>query len=454
MSLSLLAFLLLFAGLTFGALYRPIFGVALYMLTYFGDPTCWWWGDPLESFRLNLFSAVVSIASVLIHSPPQFRNLSEAWLEIILGLIVVNDTFVHFGLAEHPEVSLKAYDLAVKIAILTFLIRHSIQTKADFLIFMAVLAVAVGHIGYEVKFNGAGGMYKGRLEGVGPPTANSSNQLASLLVTVLPIVGTLALAAKGLQRWIAIFAAPFAVNTLLLCNSRGAYLAAICSAVVFLVLAPPKLRRTALLVVGGGGLALLMLARDDKFVERFMTTFVAPEERDASATGRLDYWKAGLRMVQDYPLGAGGDGFKRVHGQKYRAGTGHDEDVRSVHNGFINEACEWGVQGLILRGSLYFYAALKAFLLSRRIGRTGDANMGLVASSIVGGLAAFLATCTFGDNFDNEWGMWLVALSASFESLALRGKIGGSATGYTWYRLVPASQFTAGQRSPAQVASI
>lgn len=441
MSLSLLVYLLLFVWLTFMAIQRPVYGVALYLLTFFGDPAMWWWGAPLISFRLNLFSAILAISSVLIHRFPSFRRLSDAWMEILLGLIVLNATFVHFGLAENTAVSLKAYDLLLKFAVLGFLMKHAIADKRDFMLMLMVFTLAMGHIGYEVKFNDAGAIQKGRLEGVGPPTADNSNHLASLLVTLLPLMGTLALVGSKWQKLTAFAAAPFAVNTLLLCSSRGAFLAALASAPIYLVLAPPRVRRIALIVVALGAVGTLLLLRDDKILTRFQTTFVSADQRDASASGRLDYWKAGLNMVRDYPLGAGGDAFKKTHGRKYRLASGHTEAVRAVHNGFINEACEWGIQGFLLKMTLLGVAFLKCIGLSRQASFRGDPNMGLIGAAIVSGAFAFLATCMFGDLLDNEWGMWLVALAAAFEVLLREGKIGNAGSGYVLYRIIPIQQF-------------
>jgi hypothetical protein len=435
MSVTLLAWLCLFACLFVAALQRPIWGLALYFLTYFGDPASWWWGDPIESIRWNLIASIVAIASLFIHTPPQFRKLSDAWMEIILGLIVLNATVVHFGLAENLTISTKSYTLLTKFAVLAFLIKHTIRTPQDFLIFFLILTVAIGHIGYEVKINDQGKMIEGRLERVGPPTANSSNQLASLLVTTLPLMGTLALFGRPYQRIIATLAAPFAVNTVLLCNSRGAFLGALVSAVVYLILAPPRARRIALVIVLFGAIGTSFLIRDQRIVDRFFTTFAKPEQRDHSASGRLDFWKAGLRMLRDYPFGTGGDGFKKVHGKKYRVAYGSNEDSRSVHNGYINEACEWGLQGAALRMLIMFLAISKTIYVSRQLSRGGNAGFGLAGSSIAAGLAAFLVTSTFGDHLDDEWGLWLVALASAYEVLYKSGRIGTRPTPYTIYRL-------------------
>ena len=149
-----------------------------------------------------------------------------------------------------------------------------------------------------------------------------------------------------------------------------------------------------------------------------MTTFTDAEERDSSAASRLDYWQAGLRMLADYPLGAGGDGFHDVHGPKYIAQvSGVYFDSRSVHNGFINTACDWGIQGLLL--SLAFLGGALALLwrTMRACNTRGDERGALLACGLFAGVVGFLVTSLFGDYLDNEWGYWVAACAVAHVAL-------------------------------------
>jgi O-antigen ligase len=148
-------------------------------------------------------------------------------------------------------------------------------------------------------------------------------------------------------------------------------------------------------------------------LERFMTTFAGSEERDTSASTRLQYWQAGFAMLHDWPLGAGGDGFKRAGGkymQKSQIAAG-----RSVHNGYINEACEWGIQGFILRMLFMGTCALCCFRTmdyQRQPG--GNEQMAFFGSCSLAGMSAFMGTGFFGDYIDNEWGIWVAALCLAY----------------------------------------
>ena len=211
------------------------------------------------------------------------------------------------------------------------------------------LILAASYIGYEVTINDRGSVSDNRLEGIGAPGASSANQLSSLMVTILPIAGSLFMISNKLIKIAMAIATPFILNVIILCNSRGAFLAMIFSGIVYLILSPSQIRKQTFVLLTLGLIATFMLLGDDRIIQRFMTTFASDEERDTSADHRLVFWQAGINVIKDYPLGTGGYGFKRVHAREYIAQEGIFVKARSVHNGFINEACEWGVQGLLLK---------------------------------------------------------------------------------------------------------
>ncbi len=103
--------------------------------------------------------------------------------------------------------------------------------------------------------------------------------------------------------------APLILNVLLLCNSRGAFLATIAAGAVFVVAAlrgPASKKAKQGLALGV--LAFFFLLGDPEILDRFTTMFVGGDERDDSAESRLVFWSAALEMIADHPLGAGGDG--------------------------------------------------------------------------------------------------------------------------------------------------
>jgi len=270
-----------------------------------------------------------------------------------------------------------------------------------------------------VTINERGDFSGSRLEGVGAPAAQTSNSLANVLLVTLPLAGSLFIQKSWKWKTVAIVASPLILNVLLLCNSRGAFLGLIGTGLSFVLIAKGKTRKRALQTMALGSIVLFFLLGDPDIMNRFVTTFTGSEERDSSASSRLMFWQAGLRMLSDYPLGAGGGAFKFTLGSRYLsilAGV-QDADSRSLHNGFMTEATDWGIQGLLLKLLAFGVALSIAYRTAekcRREERIQDALLGLcLATTAIG----YLIHCFFGAFFDHEWGYWILALLVRYGAL-------------------------------------
>ena len=420
MSLTLCVWLLVFIGLLIAAFQRPVFAVSLYMLTFFLSPRFWWWGDAVQGYRWNFYSGLILLVVSFLVAAPELTGRARTLFHISLA-IIANATIVNFTIAGNSDVSFESYELLVKFFVLAYLIYRTVRTDVDLQIVMMSILLGAAYIGFECTFNGRGDIVGNRLEGVGAPGATTANHFASLMVTLLPLLAPFFLAGRLWCKVLVVCLAPLIVNVVLLCNSRSAFLGAIVSAVVFVMMSPRKIRSKAIKVVALGGFGVFLLLGDARIIERFVSTFAAEEDRDASAQSRLDFAKAGLGMVADYPLGAGGNGFKKVHGLKYLRAGGVSEVARAVHNGYINEACEWGIQGLGLRLFWFFTGTALAWRYVREHRDRDDAYLFPVLTQIalVAGLAAFLVTYLFGDQNSSEWGNWILALMLATTTLQI-----------------------------------
>ena len=402
------------------ALARPAWGVALYMLTFFAAPQLWWWGDELPVLRYSLWSGIILLVAVAVCVPQLTEDVRRRFTKVHWAALalVANAVMVHLVLAADPVTSGEELVELFKFTLLFFLIWGAIQDRRDFRLVLLTIALGAAYIGYEVTINERGDFNGARLEGVGAPGADSANTLANLLLITLPLTGSLFVKGTKLERLVVLISAPLALNVLILCNSRGAFLGLIGAGLTFLLLARGATRKKAIRSLALGSVVLYMLLGDPEIMDRFSTTFVGSEERDQSASSRLVFWEAGLSMIRDYPFGAGGDAFKFVFGGRYIQGvTGLDEANRSLHNGYLTEATSWGVQGLFWR--LFFLgaaiiAALRTSNLCRIEGRVEDSLMGIcVLVSALG----FLIHCLFGSFMSHEWGYWIAALLVRYHEL-------------------------------------
>lgn len=423
MNFPVLFWLTLFFSMSLMAFVRPAWGVAVYMLSFFACPSYWWWGKgTIGDQRWNLFGGIILLLAVIVGGgvqPTKSAYAAESpkvrrilWLAFA---ILINATLVHFILAPNRTVSALSYDLLAKFVLLFFMIVGATRSIQDFRIVLLAILLGAGYIGYESTINHRGKMQANRLEGLGAPGAGSSNDLANLMVTVMPLAGVFLLSDRRLEKLITLPIGGFLIDVVLKCNSRGAFLSCIGAGITFLVTAPKKERKKAVGILLLGMFGVWMLMGDPRIVERFLTTFVGDEERDHSAASRLDYWKAGLRLIADHPLGAGGKGFDRVYGPAYiRDIAGVDFEARSVHNGYINEMCEWGIQGGILR--MAFLVTTMGLMLetSRRCSRNGDTMGALLGAAFISGTVGFMISSFFGSFIDAEWGYWLGALAVAY----------------------------------------
>jgi hypothetical protein len=422
MSTTALAWLVAVAGLAVLTLRRPAYGFALYLLTFFANPTYWWWGDELPaSIEWNYYSGWIFLVAAGLHALASGKDAAKpdsGWVGLFAVGMVVNATLVHLVLAPDYAVSFDSYLLLVKFVLLYFMIVTSARTPRDYRVLIWAIVLGAAYVGFEITVNDRGHFSRGRLEGAGVPGAKMANNLASLFVTAMPLAGGLFFVGTRLEKVLAALTAPFILNVVLLCSSRGAFLGMAAAAGSFLVAVPGRARKQALYGLALAGIVTFALLGDPEILQRFGTIFVSSEEElDHSAASRLVYWQAGLNMVADHPLGAGGAGFKRAYASQYLAEVGIDVNARSVHNGFINDAAEWGLQGLALH-LLFLGSAMWLMLrVARYRNSIGDRNGAVTCAAMIGAQVSFLITCMFGDFLDAEWGYWIAALMVGYARL-------------------------------------
>lgn len=421
MNLTLLLFLIGVLTCALLAFRRPSWGVALYMLTYFLAPPFWWWGKSVADYRWNLLASLVILGSVImngafqdsrftLHRPSKRFLMLSAW-------IALNATLVHFLLAPIAEISSVGYVLLLKMLLLLNLMVACIRDETDLKIIVLAIVLGAAYIGYEATINDRGGIKGGRLEGIGTASASTSNDLACLMVSSALLVGPLFLFGTRYQKLVAVIAGPLILNVILLCNSRGALLGLVVAGITYILGAPGSIRVHAYKIAALGALAGFLLLGDPRIVERFLTTFNDAESRDNSATSRTQYWQAGMMLVADQPLGSGGHAFKNVYGAGYIERVTGTREARSVHQGYINEACEWGGQGLLLRLLLFAMALYLAWQASRGAMHAGQWYVGAVALSVLAGLSALMTQALFGNFLASEWGIWMIALACGCHRL-------------------------------------
>lgn len=440
MNKTALAWMAIATLLAFRSFVRPSYAAALYMFTFLVAPSFWWWGDLLENYRWNFYAGTLLLGTLILTSRDNHISgdgpLRTSAVPIIC-LMVLNAALVHFAFAANPAPSLGWLILRLKFVLLFFMLQYAIRDEKDHLIVTMAITLGIGYMGYEATINERGSFSGGRLEGIGAAGVTSSNHLASLLVTALPLAVSSLF--TGISKWskgLVLLCCGFAFNVVLLCSSRGAFLGLVVGGLVFLFMASGPARKQSARVLALAAVATLVLLGDPEIIQRFMSIFAGESQRDASAQNRILFWTAGLEMLRDYPFGSGGNSFSEGRGWQYMGGD-VGEDTRALHNGFITEAVDWGIQGAAVM--LMFIGAV---WLTLRRGRrlaiaAGDVNAVMVFACLATALAAWVVSSVFGDYLNDEWGFWTAALAYSYLRVRMRA---------------PAAQARDGAPAPAETA--
>jgi len=408
-----------FAGLT-ASFVNPLFGTLTYLFEYYLRPSFHWWGRSLPDLRWNFMIAAVLTATYVLRrsSLPDAgapRRGPTLCVALLGGYMLLMTPF-----AARPDLSFEKTTQFLKMALFHGLVIGTVRTEAAFDAFVAVHMAGAGWWGWEAYRNPR--RTAGRLANVGSGDTRGDNGAAAHLLTVLPFaVAYLLLHRDKRLRALALLVTPFVVNTIILCNSRGAVLALIVCGLTAVWLARPG-HRIRMLAVGFVAAAGFLYLADPIFIARQATTTRFQE--DGSAAGRLEAWRGAVDLVRDHPLGAGGQGFwelSPVYAPELVERLG---EKRDPHNTFVLVASEWGLPGLALFLGYY----LTSFHLLRQVRRRArEGGIWYYRSVAIHlSLVALLVAGSFTDRLYAEAPLWMGALAVALHRLQARSLSAGA----------------------------
>ena len=402
-----IAWLLTYWGFLFASFVNPVYGLVVYLFEYYLRPTLHWWGKGIPDLRYSLLASVVALATYFMNrsqlpDQPIKNNPALKWF-LAFG---INMLFVH-AIAVNPEENLLSITLFWKLIALYALIIGVIRTDWAFTAFAAMHVAGAGWWGWEAYTDPK--RSAGRLMNVGSSDTLNDNQAAGHLLTVLPFALFLAFFIKDKKiRGLAILAAPLIVNTFILCNSRGAMVGMVV-ALAFTLILSKKGHRKRMVLASAGVVFLFFMLADRQFIDRQKST--VNYEEQATAQNRISNWHAGMALLKDYPLGAGGYGFNHLSPIYAGEVAAARENGRiSPHNTWILISSEWGIQGFIM--FLGFIGS--TFGMLHRIRKETKDEMAYYRSlAIQIALIGTLAASSFSDRLYGESIYWMCALAAA-----------------------------------------
>ncbi|UCC80213.1 MAG: O-antigen ligase family protein [Candidatus Zixiibacteriota bacterium] len=201
-----------------------------------------------------------------------------------------------------------------------------------------VVLVAIGYAGSHVIYQlitGSAGSDQ-RIYDLAWGMFGDSNEFAQVVTMVIPILVLLLMESKGII-WRVFYTAMIGINMtiFILGKSRGGFLGML---VVVVALIYSSSRRFMLLAILILVLGIAFLSAPSAYFERLGS--IADYAQDESATGRLDAWKAGIRMFLRNPVTGIGAGCFEFASPDYGLSAG-----MVAHNSFVTALAETGLIG-------------------------------------------------------------------------------------------------------------
>lgn len=407
MSLSAIAWLVIYVAGMAASFTHPLFGLLAYLFEYYLRPTENWWGREIPIGRTSLIAAVVVGVTFILHRGSlrpmaAARNLALPWA-ILMGLNVLLvstwavDSDLNYRWATTLFSHLTMYGLIIGV----------VRSRDVFDVFGAAHIVGGAWWGW----NSMGARRQaGRLEGVGSSDTKAANPGASHVLTIIPLLFAYIFGPSTDRRLrlLALVAVPLVINLFVLYNSRGGVVGLVVAACATVVVVKGTTRFKMIAAAIAAGSLIIALA-DPQFISRQQTTASASED-DSSAQSRISTWKASMKFFADHPLGTGGRGF-HVLSPLYipEIVDRHRGEGRSAHNTYIQVTAEWGLQGLFF----YLGFVTSSLLMLRRIRARGTTASPWFyrALAIEAALIGMMVSAVFGDRFYTESVYWLCALS-------------------------------------------
>ena len=400
---------------------EPVFGFLIYLWEYYNHPPLRWWVHEVPNWRWSLLVASIFLASYTVSGKTIFRreifrHRSTQWLALFLIIAGIDTILV----AVDPA---RSRGYVLDLAKLTLLYCLIIGVVDDFKKYQwVVTALILGALWWGVNAHMNPHFTAGRLERIGGPDSFNDNEVSAHVIPMLPFLALYFWYGNKWQRIIALVAAPFIVNMLILTNSRGAMVGIMLAAVAGVLLTDWRLRmRMAVLALLFLPLGLRLV--DQKFIDREFTlvqfaeagTTTTAIAEDGAANDRILSWAGALNLIGDRPFGVGGGGYNFLSPIYAREVVEeHQGQERAVHNTYLWAAADWGIPGFI---ALMGFITSGLLSLHRIRRQTRNERLKLESLALEVGLIAFLGAAFFVNRMYAEILYWLIALAAALTNI-------------------------------------
>lgn len=290
-----------------------------------------------------------------------------------------------------PGTSLALFqDVFVKIIILYVLIQNLVSTPSRSATAMVVIASACAALGVYAlyaKMTGQAQIEGSRAGFVG--LIGDPNDLALVLLMAMPFLASATMESRGGKRWILGLLLAAVVAGVVSTQSRGGFLGM--GAAGFILLREKVKSRAVLFAIVAVGMAGLLAVSG---MSKRSSGGAEGDGIDESAQGRLDAWKAGLRMLKARPvLGVGYDRFADNYPTYVTNAVIWGK--LEAHNSFVKAFAETGIAGFTPFMAMVVLSFQSARRVRARRNELGDPLARAAAGSLFPTMWAFFISAFF-----------------------------------------------------------
>jgi len=421
------AFLVAFlASLVLAFVRHPRYGMYAYMAAFYAHPPSRWWGATLPDLRWSLLaSAVVLLA--LLRQPrhpdqPPWYSTTPARLLIAFTALVWIQNLVALDIDENMKLSI-LYSKYLLLYYFLYRLSDSPENIREILFAHIVGCLYLGWVAYGTPVE------SDRLDGVGGPGINDSNTLGMQFATAAAVGAMFLLVDRSWRAIVTLVALAFTLNGIVLCGSRGAFLA-VAVGLASLVFTYPKQYRKKFYVFAALGVAMFGVVASATFWSRMNTMKGAVDENaaplDNSAESRIYIAKAQVQMFLNHPFGTGHRGTvvlsREYIAEKYLEHVRGQVGGRASHNSFMSALVEQGIFGAAIFIFLILWARKATRESKRLLAETAPITVSYVAA-VSAALVVVLIAGLFADFIAVEVTVWLFAILASIHGMARKNAL-------------------------------
>ena len=302
---------------------------------------------PLQLGKVVTF---ISLVGFLV-SPGRSGRSGTRGVDIALGSFLFV-CFVSTCLAKDQADAWKAMYIAFVFGVISFLVGRIVVSPWRVRVFLLVYFLLNFKLAqfairsYQAKRAWGDSPEMLSVRGVGAGSQGffgNSGDFGVAMCVAFPLAGALVFAkTKKTTRFLLLVACAAYFAAIILCGSRGAVVGAAAASLVAFARNP---RRIVGPVMAGVVLLGLLYFLPESSKDRMRSAL--HWEQDKTASLRISFWKAGLKMFRDHPvLGVGLGNFPSAYAESY-AESGSDRGEWAPHNIFIQAASELGIAGLL-----------------------------------------------------------------------------------------------------------